>query len=171
MAKGSAKKINANNARLVRLMSLLIGVSSVVFLATLLVTRSWSTKLVAGYFVSIVPSLFFLHLIFQMAGGRKTGAAHGKKEQSHEAGMDLDKPGLHQYMMDYIYISSFTHLLAAYTNRAWFLFISVLNYLSIHLYTLLDSYLWNDQANSNVCVEEINYNYTLLSFHSSEPSV
>lgn len=58
-------------------------------------------------------------------------SSDGRLERS---GYDLDAPGLHQYIIDYIYITGAVHALLPLTRRAWLLFLLVPAYC---LYLLL----------------------------------
>lgn len=55
----------------------------------------------------------------------------GRLERS---GYDLEAPGLHQYIIDYIYITGAVHMLLPLTRRAWLLFLFIPAYC---LYLLL----------------------------------
>lgn len=61
-------------------------------------------------------------MYWQLAGMSTAKMVDGRPE---EVGVDLDTAGLHQYMMDYIYVSSVTVGLSALTLKAWFIFLVV----------------------------------------------
>lgn len=66
---------------------------------------------------------------------RSLGASQVSDEGRLErSGYDLDGPGLHQYIMDYIYITGAVHALLPLTSRAWLLFLLIPAYC---LYLLL----------------------------------
>lgn len=83
---------------------------------------SFKAKHMIGYFSTLAASLAMYYMLHGMGASKLS--AQGRVE---EGGLELEKPGLHQYMMDYIYIAALTHLLAAFTPYAWLILLSVIS--------------------------------------------
>lgn len=146
MAKGSTKKIAASNTRQLNLILVILIISSLSFNGCLAITRSWTVRLLSAYAITLSLALLFFLWLHQMAAIKKND-----KGVVESVGFDLDKPGLHQYMMDYIYIVAFAHFFASFTNYAWCLFLLVSQNLNITLISHLFRFQLLDSINCYLC--------------------